>query len=149
MSERDGEIHKEYKEENILDDKEKEFRGNQNELNENDTKNKSDRTYIDPKMYNKFKNDGSFLEQVLALQKEKKVRKSKTSENSEPKKKKTKKKDVEEKKEKSLDSNVKDEQDDVEDERETQIKNEYIEKINKMKEQGFFTDKGIGAGLVK
>ncbi|CRH00576.1 conserved Plasmodium protein, unknown function [Plasmodium relictum] len=148
MSERD-EVYKENKEKKISNDKEKELiRDNQNDLNDDDTKNKNNKNYIDPKMYNKFKNDGSFLEQVLALQKEKKIRKSKILGKSEPKKKKIKKNDLEEKKQKLSDSSVEDKQD-VEDEREIQIKNEYIDKINKMKEQGFFTDKGIGAGLVK
>ncbi|EUD68217.1 hypothetical protein C922_01235 [Plasmodium inui San Antonio 1] len=115
--------------------------------------------YVDPKMYNKFKNDGSFLAQVLALQKKKKVRKLKETEGTDEKKKKKKSRkrssqqgddedDAEteqDKKEKDAEANEQDE----EDEREVAIKNEYIEKINKMKEEGFFTDKGIGAGMVK
>ncbi|GAB66973.1 hypothetical protein PCYB_103230 [Plasmodium cynomolgi strain B] len=114
--------------------------------------------YVDPKMYNKFKNDGSFLAQVLALQKKKKVRKLKEAEGTDGKKKKKSRKtssqqgdDDEDaegehgKKEKDAEANEEDE----EDEREVAIKNEYIEKINKMKEEGFFTDKGIGAGMVK
>ncbi|KJP88860.1 hypothetical protein AK88_01550 [Plasmodium fragile] len=114
--------------------------------------------YVDPKTYNKFKNDGSFLAQVLALQKKKKVRKIKEAEGTDGKKKKKSRKtssqqgDDEEdaeaendKKEKHAKTNEEDE----EDEREVAIKNEYIEKINKMKEEGLFTDKGIGAGMVK
>ncbi|ANQ08643.1 Uncharacterized protein PCOAH_00030840 [Plasmodium coatneyi] len=107
--------------------------------------------YVDPKKYNKFKNDGSFLAQVLALQKKKKVRKIKEAEGTDGKKKKKSRKtssqqgDDEEDAEAEHDGKEKDE----EDEREVAIKNEYIEKINKMKEEGLFTDKGIGAGMVK
>ncbi|CAI7721043.1 conserved Plasmodium protein, unknown function [Plasmodium vivax] len=114
--------------------------------------------YVDPKMYNKFKNDGTFLAQVLALQKKKKVRKLKEADGTDGKKKKKSRKtssqqgDDEEdgeaeqdKKEKDAEANEEEE----EDEREVAIKKEYIEKINKMKEEGFFTDKGIGAGMVK
>ncbi|SOV11612.1 conserved Plasmodium protein, unknown function [Plasmodium sp. gorilla clade G2] len=102
--------------------------------------------YIDPKMYNKFKNDGSFLQEVLAMQKKKKTRKVNEDEENNSKKKKLRNKenldDNDKGKINTLDGNV-------EDEREKEIKNEYIEQINKMKEQGLFTDKGIGAGLVK
>ncbi|CAA9988747.1 conserved Plasmodium protein, unknown function [Plasmodium knowlesi strain H] len=107
--------------------------------------------YVDPKKYNKFKNDGSFLAQVLALQKKKKVRKVKEAERTDGKKKKSRKTpphQEEDGKEKDAKENEEDEEDE-EDEREVAIKNEYIEKINRMKEEGLFTDKGIGAGMVK
>ncbi|SOV74337.1 conserved Plasmodium protein, unknown function [Plasmodium sp. gorilla clade G3] len=112
----------------------------------NDIIENNKKAYVDPKMYNKFKNDGSFLQQVLAMQKKKKTRKFKEDEGNNSKKKKLKNKenidDNDKGKINSFDGNI-------EDEREIEIKNEYIEQINKMKEQGFFTEKGIGAGLVK
>ncbi|GAW81462.1 conserved Plasmodium protein, unknown function [Plasmodium gonderi] len=108
--------------------------------------------YVDPKKYNKFKNDGSFLEQVLALQKKKKVRKLKESEVTDVKKKKSRKtssQTEEDGEEEETKEEKKENELNEEDEREIAIKNEYLEKINKMKEEGFFTDKGIGAGMVK
>ncbi|SCQ16569.1 conserved Plasmodium protein, unknown function [Plasmodium ovale] len=104
---------------------------------------------IDPKMYNKFKNDGSFLDQVLAMQKKKKVRKLKEVDTADFKKKKTKVEEDEEEKNQKDKEGEKESEIDPEDEREIEIEKEYIEKINKMKEEGFFTDKGIGAGMVK
>ncbi|KEG02788.1 conserved Plasmodium protein, unknown function [Plasmodium vinckei vinckei] len=107
-----------------------------------DEKENDNSTSVDPKTYNKFKNDGSFLQQVLALQKKNKIRKIKESETTDYKIKKAKKMEDHEKKDKEVKLGS-------EDEREEQIKNEYLEKIKKMKEEGLFTDKGLGAGLVK
>ncbi|SBS84586.1 conserved Plasmodium protein, unknown function [Plasmodium ovale curtisi] len=113
---------------------------------------------IDPKMYNKFKNDGSFLDQVstdncekdvLAMQKKKKVRKLKEVDTADFKKKKTKVEEDEEEKNQKDKEGEKESEIDPEDEREIEIEKEYIEKINKMKEEGFFTDKGIGAGMMR
>ncbi|SCN60917.1 conserved Plasmodium protein, unknown function [Plasmodium chabaudi adami] len=107
-----------------------------------DEKENNNSNCVDPKTYNKFKNDGSFLQQVLALQKKNKIRKIKESETTDYKIKKAKKMEEHEKKDKEVKLGS-------EDEREEQIKNEYLEKIKKMKEEGLFTDKGLGAGLVK
>ncbi|SCM22146.1 conserved Plasmodium protein, unknown function [Plasmodium chabaudi adami] len=107
-----------------------------------DEKENNSSNCVDPKTYNKFKNDGSFLQQVLALQKKNKIRKIKESETTDYKIKKAKKMEEHEKKDKEVKLGS-------EDEREEQIKNEYLEKIKKMKEEGLFTDKGLGAGLVK
>ncbi|SCN60932.1 conserved Plasmodium protein, unknown function [Plasmodium chabaudi chabaudi] len=107
-----------------------------------DEKENNNSNCVDPKTYNKFKNDGSFLQQVLALQKKNKIRKIKESETTDYKIKKPKKMEEHEKKDKEVKLGS-------EDEREEQIKNEYLEKIKKMKEEGLFTDKGLGAGLVK
>ncbi|CAD2108239.1 conserved Plasmodium protein, unknown function [Plasmodium vinckei] len=107
-----------------------------------DEKENDNSNCVDPKTYNKFKNDGSFLQQVLALQKKNKTRKIKESEATDYKIKKAKKMEEHEKKDKEAKLGS-------EDEREEQIKNEYLEKIKKMKEEGLFTDKGLGAGLVK
>ncbi|CAD2094811.1 conserved Plasmodium protein, unknown function [Plasmodium vinckei brucechwatti] len=107
-----------------------------------DEKENDNSNCVDPKTYNKFKNDGSFLQQVLALQKKNKIRKIKESDTTDYKIKKAKKMEEHEKKDKEVKLGS-------EDEREKQIKNEYLEKIKKMKEEGLFTDKGLGAGLVK
>ncbi|SBT36503.1 conserved Plasmodium protein, unknown function [Plasmodium ovale wallikeri] len=128
---------------------EKNQKNNQgNNFNDGESK-KISKKDIDPKMYNKFKNDGSFLDQVLAMQKKKKVRKLKEVDTADFKKKKTKVEEDEEEKNQKDKEGEKESEIDPEDEREIEIEKEYIEKINKMKEEGFFTDKGIGAGMVK